>query len=83
MTKGHVGMIVHVGLPAECIGGVIVETGRSSRVRLFRNSGVRVPGALDTEGDYRHASDPIAVDMPDGGKRDLPTWHVPKPDCEG
>lgn len=80
--KGHAGMIVHISLQGTCVAGFIVEPGRSARVRLFRNSGVRAPGSLDTEGDYRHASDPITVDTPEGGRRDLPTWHAPRAGCE-
>ena len=80
--KGHAGQIVHVTLQGTCIAGVIIETGRSARVRLLRHSGVRAVGSLDTEGDYRHASDPMTVDNPDGTRRDLPTWHVPRAGCE-
>ena len=83
MPRPHAGQIVHVALMGTCIAGIVVESGRSSRVRLIRHSGVREPGTLDTEGDYRHASDPITVDTPEGGKRDLPTWHVPVAGCEG
>lgn len=81
--KGYAGQIVHVAQGSSCIAGVIVEAGRSARVRLIRHSGIRATGSLDTEGDYRHASDPMTVGNPDGTTRDLPTWHVPQAGCEG
>ena len=81
--QGYAGQIVHVTLQGTCIAGVLIEPGRSARVRLLRHSGVRPAGTLDTEGDYRHASNPVTVPTPEGGTRDLPTWHVPNAKCEG
>ncbi len=82
MPKGYAGQIVHVAYAGGCVAGIIVDPGRSARVRLFRHSGIRTPGTIDTEGDYRHQSDPMVVDTPDGGKRALPAWHIPQTGCE-
>jgi hypothetical protein len=83
MARAHAGQIVHVGFPGGCVAGIVVEAGRSARVRLLRPSGIRPVGSHDTEGDYRHAADPMTVGTPEGGTRDLPAWHVPQAGCEG
>lgn len=82
MAQGRTGLIVHVRfLNAGCVPGVILDPGRSARVRLWHPSSIGPAGHLDHEGDYRHRSDPLTVPNVDGiGSLDLPTWHT-LPEC--
>ena len=73
--QGRTGLIVHVRYHGTCYAGMILDPGRSARVRLFRPSSVGNAGHLDTEGDYRHELDPLTVEHPDGSIVTLPTWH--------
>ena len=76
------GTVVHVAAPGRpCEAGIVLDEGRTARVRVLRPAATGVVGARDHEGDYRHKSDPQTVPggMTHDGRayllHDLPTWH--------